>query len=169
MKDVVTFLKEYSGIIAFLIVIFVVIYVSRKNIQNFHPEGDNMNTQDASIEEKLITISEKIQNYMDTSKCMPNDKKKEMIGALGMEAHHIDEMDTKGTKINTVANLIHKDVAHDLLRTHYVLDVLLKIQDSELNKREQYQNLIKDIEETPDKNFKPESKEKLVKIIKELM
>lgn len=167
MKDVVTFLKNYSGIIAFVVVIFVVIYLSRKNIQNFHP--DEHNTDDTSIQEKLITVSEKIQNYMDTSKCMPNDKKKEIILALGMEAHHLDVMETKDTKINTLANLIHKDVAHDLLRMHYVLDALLKIQDSELNKREQYQNLIKDIEETPDKNFKPESKEKLVKIIKELM
>lgn len=167
MKDVVTFLKDYSGIIAFVVVIFVVIYLSRKNIQNFHPEGHN--TQNTSIEEKLITVSEKIQNYMNTSKCMPNDKKKEIILALGMEAHHLDEMETKDTKLNTVANLIHKDVAHDLLRIHYVLDALVKIQDSELNKREQYQNLIKDIEETPDKNFKTESKEKLVKIIKELM
>ena len=167
MKDVVTFLKNYSGIIAFVVVIFVVIYLSRKNIQNFHPEEHN--TQNTSIEEKLITVSEKIQNYMDTSKCMPNDKKKEIILALGMEAHHLDVMETKDTKLNTLANLIHKDVAHDLLRIHYVLDALLKIQDSELNKREQYQNLIKDIEETPDKNFKPESKEKLVKIIKELM
>lgn len=167
MKDVVTFLKNYSGIIAFVVVIFVVIYLSRKNIQNFHPEEHN--TDDTSIQEKLITVSEKIQNYMDTSKCMPNDKKKEIILALGMEAHHLDVMETKDTKLNTLANLIHKDVAHDLLRIHYVLDALLKIQDSELNKREQYQNLIKDIEETPDKNFKPESKEKLVKIIKELM
>jgi len=167
MKDVVTFLKDYSGIIAFVVVIFVVIYLSRKNIQNFHPEEHN--TDDTSIQEKLITVSEKIQNYMDTSKCMPNDKKKEIILALGMEAHHLDVMETKDTKLNTLANLIHKDVAHDLLRMHYVLDALLKIQDSELNKREQYQNLIKDIEETPDKNFKPESKEKLVKIIKELM
>lgn len=167
MKDVVSFLKDYSGIIAFVVVIFVVIYLSRKNIQNFHPEEHN--TDDTSIQEKLITVSEKIQNYMDTSKCMPNDKKKEIILALGMEAHHLDVMETKDTKLNTLANLIHKDVAHDLLRMHYVLDALLKIQDSELNKREQYQNLIKDIEETPDKNFKPESKEKLVKIIKELM
>ena len=167
MKDVVTFLKDYSGIIAFVVVIFVVIYLSRKNIQNFHPEEHN--TDDTSIQEKLITVSEKIQNYMDTSKCMPNDKKKEIILALGMEAHHLDVMETKDTKLNTLANLIHKDVAHDLLRMHYVLDALLKIQDSELNKREQYQNLIKDIEETPDKNFKPESKEKLVKIIKQLM
>lgn len=167
MKDVVTFLKNYSGIIAFVVVIFVVIFLSRKNIQNFHPEEHN--TDDTSIQEKLITVSEKIQNYMDTSKCMPNDKKKEIILALGMEAHHLDVMETKDTKLNTLANLIHKDVAHDLLRIHYVLDALLKIQDSELNKREQYQNLIKDIEETPDKNFKPESKEKLVKIIKELM
>ena len=106
---------------------------------------------------------------MDTSKCMPNDKRKKSLLPFGMEIHHLDVMETKDTKLNTVANLIHKDVAHDLLRMHYVLDALLKIQDSELNKREQYQNLIKDIEETPDKNFKPESKEKLVKIIKELM
>lgn len=157
--------------VIFSIVIFIgVFYLSKKNVQNFHPgklqeSGDD----DVSTQEKLISLSNKIQEYMNSSTTMSNTEKKQKIAVLGMEAHHLDHIETKDKKINSIAKLLHKDVTHDLLRIQYVLDSILMIDDhSEINRQEKYESLIKDIEETPDKNFKPESKEKLVKIIKRL-
>jgi hypothetical protein len=157
--------------VIFSIVILIgVFYLSKKNVQNFHPgklqeSGDD----DVSTQEKLISLSNKIQEYIESSTSMSNTEKKQKIAVLGMESHHLDEMETKNKKINSIAKLLHKNVTHDLLQIQYVLDSILMIGDeSELNRQEKYESLMKEIEDTPDKNFNPESKEKLVKIIKRI-
>ena len=78
-----------------------------------------------------------------------------------MEAHHIDEMESVDHRLNPIAKMIHQDVCHDLLRLHYSIDEILKTEDN----NQKLDELKKDIQETPDKNFKPSSKEKMIKLI----
>lgn len=146
---------------------FILFYTMYFNKEKYHKESTKK-FEKKTIDD-MIQLSNDIDNYMKSRESLSDEKRKEKLVFLGMTAHHIDQMETKDQEINAIAKLIHNDVAHDLLRTQYIIDKIIEIQQSKIGQKIKYQALIKDIKDTPDKNFKPESKENLIKIIEDLM
>ena len=153
--------------IILILLIFLFLYYNythRENIEHkSHGEHNTEKKKDESqIINDILKVVKRINAYQEYSKI--NGPNKQEITEIGMQIHHIDEVDTKDHKLNPIAKMIHADVAHDLLRSHSVLDVLLDIIKGE-DKIEEMTNLVNEIQSIPDKNFKPSSKQKLIELI----
>jgi DNA repair ATPase RecN len=151
-----------SGIVILVVFKFMFYSPCRKEEYNsgggqHHSHGQETNS--LSIVEQLNQVIEKINEYQKEEASDP-----EQLLSLGMAAHHIDEIESVGTEFNPIAKMIHQDVAHDLLRMHYVIDRIIRIsQDNPTVGK--YQELKKEIKDTPDKNFKKSTKDKLSTVL----
>lgn len=151
-----------SGIVILVVFKFMFYSPCRKEDYNSgggqhqSPGQDNNNL---SIVEQLNQLIEKINKYQKDQASDP-----EQLLSLGMAAHHIDEIESVGTEFNSIAKMIHKDVAHDLLRMHYVIDRIIRISQNTPTVGK-YQELKQEIKDTPDKNFKKSTKDKLSTVL----
>jgi hypothetical protein len=157
-----------SGIVILVVFKFMFYSPCRKEDYNsgggqYHSYGQyhshEQETNSLSIVEQLNQVIEKINKYQKEEASDP-----EQLLSLGMEAHHIDEIESVGTEFNPIAKMIHKDVAHDLLRMHYVINRIIRIsQDTPTVGK--YEELKQEIKDTPDKNFKKSTKDKLSTVL----
>lgn len=152
MKDIKKKMKKMNlqNVAIFIIVVGIVYYLFRNQKEGIRDTRHNR------VVNLLLTLIDKINVYLKK-----DEADKEQITSLGMEAHHIDEMESVYHRLNPIAKMIHQDVCHDLLRLHYSIDEILKTEDN----NQKLDELKKDIQETPDQNFKPSSKEKMIKLI----
>ena len=155
-----------------LILVFVVIFsynylycresFEHKSKKEGHGHGQKGTKTDEDIIDSILAVVQRINKYQESTEL--NGPNKQEITEIGMQIHHIDTVDTKDHKLNPIAKIIHADVAHDLLRTYSVVDILLDITKGE-DKIMQMTNLVNEINSIPDKNFKPSSKKKLINLI----
>ena len=152
MKDIKKKMKKMNlqNVAIFIIVVGIVYYLFTNQKEGIRDTRHNR------VVNLLLTLIDKINVYLKK-----DEADKEQITSLGMEAHHIDEMESVDHRLNPIAKMIHQDVCHDLLRLHYSIDAILKMEDN----NQKLDELKKDIQQTPDKNFKPSSKEKMIKLI----
>lgn len=134
-----------------------------EQVENSHDSHQKSEKTEKEIIDSILNVIKRIKKYQEDS--IQNGPDKQEITEIGMQIHHIDTIDTKDHEYNPIAKIIHEDVAHDLLRTHSVLDKLLEITNEEEGKIQEMTNLVNDINSIPDKNFKPSSKEKLIQLI----
>lgn len=151
-----------SGIV--ILVVFKFMFYSPCRKEDYNSGGGQhqshgQDNNNLSIVEQLNQLIEKINKYQKDQASDP-----EQLLSLGMAAHHIDEIESVGTEFNPIAKMIHKDVAHDLLRMHYVIDRIIRISQNTPTVGK-YQELKQEIKDTPDKNFKKSTKDKLSTVL----